>query len=69
MNGDTLSIKAPRECSKKFVATFKGITFTRGNVLRVFLFFLEDFGVWGASIENVSPLKLRSELPRPCKKN
>ena len=24
MNGNTFSIKAPKECSKKFVATFKG---------------------------------------------
>ena len=24
MNGDTFSIKAPKECSKKFAATFKG---------------------------------------------
>ena len=23
MNGDTFSIKAPKECSKKFAATFK----------------------------------------------
>ena len=44
MNGDTFSIKAPKECSKKFAATFKGKIPTRGNVLRIFLLFLEDFG-------------------------
>ena len=45
MNGDTLSIKAPKECSKKFVATFKGKFLPRGNVLRICLFLLEeDFG-------------------------
>ena len=36
MNGDTVSIKSPRECSKKFAATFKGKFLTRGNVLRIF---------------------------------
>ena len=44
MNGDTFSIKAPKECSKKFATTFKGKFLTRGNVLRIFLLFLEDFG-------------------------
>ena len=44
MNGDTFSIKAPKECSKKFAATFKGKLLTRGNVLRIFFLFLEDFG-------------------------
>ena len=44
MNGDTFSIKAPKECSKKFAATFKGKFLTRGNVLRIFFLFLEDFG-------------------------
>ena len=44
MNGDTFSMKAPKECSEKFVATFKGKILTRGNVLRIFLLFLEDFG-------------------------
>ena len=44
MNGDTFSIKAPKECSKKFAATFKGKFLTRGNVLRTFSLFLEDFG-------------------------
>ena len=24
MNGDTFPLKAPKECSKKFAATFKG---------------------------------------------
>ena len=43
MNGDTFSIKAPKECSKKFVATFKRKFLTRGNVLRIFFLFLEDF--------------------------
>ena len=32
MNGDPFSIKAPKECSKKFPATFKGKFPTRGNV-------------------------------------
>ena len=44
MIGDTFSIKAPKECSKKFVATFKGKFLTRGNVLRIFLLFSDDFG-------------------------
>ena len=44
MNGDTFSIKAPKECSKKSAATSKGKFLTRGNVLRIFFFFLEDFG-------------------------
>ena len=44
MNGGTFSIKAPKECSKKFAATFKGKYLTRENVLRIFLMFLEDFG-------------------------
>ena len=55
MNGDTFSIKAPKECSKKFAAIFKGKFLTRGNVLSIFFMFLEDFG--GASIEKLSPLK------------
>ena len=45
MNGDTFSIKAPKECSKIFAATFKGKFLTRGNVLTKFLSFLEDFGM------------------------
>ena len=45
MNGDTFSIKAPKECSKKFAATFKGKFLTRRNVLRIFFLFLEDVGV------------------------
>ena len=44
MNGDTFSRKAPRECSKKFAATFKGKFLTRENALRIFFSFLEDFG-------------------------
>ena len=56
MNGDTFSIKAPKECSKKFAATFKGKFLTGGNVLRIFFLLLEDFGA--ASMEKVSPLKL-----------
>ena len=44
MNGDTFSIKAPKECSKKFAATFTGIFLTRRNVLRIFFLFLEDLG-------------------------
>ena len=44
MTGDAFSIKAPKECSKKFAATFKGKSLTRGNVLRVFFLFLEDVG-------------------------
>ena len=44
MNGDAFSINAPEECSKKFAATFKGNFLTRGNVLRIFFLFLEDFG-------------------------
>ena len=44
MNGDTVSIKAPKEYSKKFAATFKGKFLTSGNALRIFFLFLEDFG-------------------------
>ena len=44
MNGDTFSIKALKECSQKFAATFKGKNFTRGNVLRLFFLFLENLG-------------------------
>ena len=44
MNGDTFSIKAPNECSKKFAATFKGKFLARGNVFRIFMLFFEDFG-------------------------
>ena len=43
MNGDTSSIKAPNECSKKFAATVKGKSLTRENVLRIVFLFLEDF--------------------------
>ena len=42
MNGDTFSIKAPKECSKKFAATLRGKFLTRENVLR--FLFLDDFG-------------------------
>ena len=44
MNGDTCSIKAPKECSEKFAATFEGKFLTRANVPRIFFMFLEDFG-------------------------
>ena len=44
LNGDTFSIKAPEECSKKFAATFNGKFLTRGNILRIFFLFLEDLG-------------------------
>ena len=43
MNGDTFSIEALQECSKKFAATLRGEFLTRGNVLRIFLLFLEAF--------------------------
>ena len=39
MNGDTSSIKAPKECSEKFVAILKGKSLARGNVLRRFFLF------------------------------
>ena len=42
MNGDTFSIKTPKERSKKFAATLEGKSLTRGNVLRTFFLFLED---------------------------
>ena len=47
MNGDTFSIKTPKECSKKSAASFKGKFLTRGNVLRTLFLqlFLEDLGV------------------------
>ena len=44
MNGDTFSIKAPEECSKKFAAALKVKFLTSGNVLRILFLFLEDFG-------------------------
>ena len=56
MNGDAFSIKAPEECSKKFVAALRGKFLTRGNILRLRFFVLKRF--WGASIEKVSPLRL-----------
>ena len=37
MNGNTLSMNAPKECSKKFVATFQGKFLTRGHVLRIWV--------------------------------
>ena len=37
MNGDTLSIKAPKQCSKKFAATSTRKFFARRNVFRIFL--------------------------------
>ena len=33
MHGDTFSIQAPKECSKKFAATLRRKFLTRGNVL------------------------------------
>ena len=45
MNGNTFSIKAPKECPKKFAASFKGEFLTREHVLRIFFLFLDDFGV------------------------
>ena len=44
MNGDAFSMKAPKEWSQKFVATFKEKFLTRGNVLRILFLFLADFG-------------------------
>ena len=44
MNGDTFSTKALKQCSKKFAATLKGKSLSRGNILRIFFLFLEDFG-------------------------
>ena len=46
MAGDAFSIKAPKECSKKFAATLRGKSLTRGNVLRIFPLFLEEFWVF-----------------------
>ena len=40
INGDTFSIKAPTECSKKFAAGLRGKFRTRGHVLRLFFLFL-----------------------------
>ena len=39
-----LFYKGTKKCSKKLAATFKGNFLTRGNVLRTFFLFLEDFG-------------------------
>ena len=39
----TRSIKAARECSKKFAATSKGKFLARGIVLRILFLFLVDF--------------------------
>ena len=44
MNSDTFSVKAPKECSMKFAATFKRKFLTRGHVLKIFFLFLEDVG-------------------------
>ena len=44
MNADTSSIKSPKECSKKFVATLVRKLVARGNALRIFFLFLEDLG-------------------------
>ena len=44
VDGDTFSIKAPKECSKKFAATLKGKFLTRRNLLRIVVLFLEDLG-------------------------
>ena len=54
MNGDTFSIKTPKNCSKKFVAILKG------NSLPEDIFLESCFvlrRIWSASIEKVSPLK------------
>ena len=55
MNGDTFSIKAPKECSKKFVATLKGNSLPEEMFLE-YSFVLRR--IWGASMEKASPLKL-----------
>ena len=49
------SIKAPKECSKKFAANFTGKFLTRGNVLRLFFLFLEDFWAGSSDILYFSP--------------
>ena len=58
MNGDTFSIKAPKACSKKLAATFKGQFLTRGNVLRIFFLFLEDFGAPLLSYSDITETKI-----------
>ena len=55
MTGDTFSIKAPKEYSKKFAATVKGNPLPEGMFLEYSLV-VRRFG--GASIEEVSPLNL-----------
>ena len=55
-SGDFVSMKAPRECSKKFVATFKWKPLIRRNAPYLFLF-LE---VWSSSAETVPPLEIFS---------
>ena len=57
MNGEAFSIKAPEEFSKKFAATLKGNSLTKGDVFRIFLLFLEDFLV---------PLQKSYRHPRCC---
>ena len=58
MNGDTFSIKAPKECSKKFAATFKGKCLTRTFPLVV----LRRF--WGLYRKGVA---IQVTLSKPAK--
>ena len=54
MNGGTFSIKAPKECSKKFAATFKGKFLTRETVLRIFFCSWRRGSAMGVTVEKAS---------------
>ena len=43
MNGDAFSIKAPKECSKKFAANLKGNSLPEATFLEYILFVLRRF--------------------------
>ena len=45
MNGDTFSVKAPKNVLRSFAATPRGKLLTRGELLRICSLFLEDLGV------------------------
>ena len=63
MNGDTFSVKSPKECSKKFAAPFKGKFLTRGNVLRIFFLFLELSGP-NRAMQPRCAMRFESQTPK-----
>ena len=63
MSGDTCPIKAPKESSKKFVATLRGKflrILTRGSLLRILSFVLRSF-LGGRLHRNLVATQSRSE--------